>query len=225
MPPLPIPTGQDCILCGGPAGARALCEPCVRSLPLLPPHCPRCALPCPAAVPCGSCLRRAPCFDRTVAIWAYAFPLDRLIGALKFRHRLHLADFFAASLAQRIAERPGLLVALPLHRSRLAHRGFNQSQEIARRLARDLRIPLATRGLERCRATAAQSALPLRERVRNVRGAFRCRLDLRGTTVGVVDDVMTTGATLDEFADCLKRSGAESVTNLVLARTPSLTDP
>jgi ComF family protein len=108
---------------------------------------------------------------------------------------------------------------MPLHPERLAQRGFNQAVEIARSLARRTGLAVRPRGARRVKHTAPQAELPYEERERNVRGAFACDLDLSGKCVAVVDDVMTTGATLNELARVLKRAGAARVENLVVARS------
>jgi ComF family protein len=111
-------------------------------------------------------------------------------------------------------------VPVPLAFERHAERGFNQALEIARRLARALTVPLDADALLRVRHAAPQHLLALAERRRNVRGAFTVRADVRGRHMLVVDDVMTSGATLEEIASVLKKAGAARVTNLVVARTP-----
>src|SRR5690606_4454921 len=118
---------------------------------------------------------------------------------------------------------PDLLCPVPLGPLRLVERGYNQALELARPLSAALGVPLAPRLLERQVETAAQSGVAPRERRRNVRGAFALadgQPDVAGMHVGVVDDVMTSGHTLDELAGVLKRAGAARVTNLVFARTP-----
>ena len=211
--------GEDCLLCGAKGGPELLCPACIAELPGLPERCPRCALPSPAGAVCGSCLRRPPRFDATLALWRYEFPCDRLVQALKYRARLALAGFFARSLASRPLPEFDLIVPMPLHPKRLAERGFNQALEIARGLARHLGRPIEPRGVLRVKDTLPQTELPYEERAKNVRGAFLCRLDLSGASVAVLDDVMTTGATLNELARALKRAGATRVENLVIART------
>ena len=207
--------GEDCLLCGGKGGPELLCAACVAELPALPDACPRCALPSPAGAVCGSCLIHPPHFDATLALWRYEFPCDGLVQALKYRARLALAGFFARSLASRTMPEVDLIVPMPLHPRRLAERGFNQALEIARHLGR----PIAPRGVLRVKHTPPQTELPYEERAKNVRGAFLCKLDLSGASVAVLDDVMTTGATLNELARALKRAGAARVENLVIART------
>jgi len=176
-------------------------------------------MPSPQGAVCGACLVRAPAFDATLAAWAYRFPVDRLVIALKFHARLQLAPWFAAVLAPLVPGDVDRLAALPLHQSRLAGRGFNQAHEIARHLQKACKVPLIESGLRRRLATEEQSRLPHGARARNVRGAFQCDVDLHGLCVAVIDDVMTTGATLEEFAKTLKRAGAARVVNCVLART------
>jgi ComF family protein len=153
-----------------------------------------------------------------------------LVKDLKFRARLPLADIFAQQLAQAMATqlstRPGLMVPVPLSEARLTERGFNQAAEIARSLARHTGIPLQLHLCARIRDTRPQAGLPVSERRVNMRGAFTTLLnasalaELRGRHVLLVDDVMTTGHTLNELAACLKRQGAARVTNVVFARTP-----
>lgn len=209
----------DCALCGGNSGAEVLCAGCAAGLPVPPEVCPRCALPSARGAFCGSCLADPPRFDATLALWLYEFPCDRLVQALKYRGWLALAPFFARSLALRPLPTVHLVVPMPLHPQRLAQRGFNQAVEIARRLCRQTGLAFAPRGAKRVRDTAAQTDLPYNERARNVRRAFACDLDLSGKSVAVVDDVMTTGATLNELAGVLKRAGAARVDNWVIARS------
>ena len=209
---------QNCLLCDSPAARHPLCRACEAALPRLPARCPVCAMPSTGSLICGSCQRKPPAFDATLAALPYLFPVDRLIGAFKFHARLQLAPWFAALLAPLVPS-VNALIALPLHRTRLAERGFNQAHEVARRLALLTRTPLLIRGLVRTRQTDEQSRLPPGARARNVRGAFHCGSSLAGNTVALVDDVMTTGATLEECARTLKRAGAERVVNVVIART------
>lgn len=216
---------RSCLLCGDPATAQAVCAACAGDLPRLPLHpCPVCATPLPhPATSCGACLAAPPAFDATFAVWHYGFPLDALIQMLKFRgrpfaHRMAGADFLARGMLAGIHPQGTLVVPVPLSRERLRERGFNQALEMARPLARALRLPLAAGTLERVRETAPQSRLPWRARHGNVRNAFACRRDLDGAEVIVVDDVMTTGATLDAVAHALKQHGAARVSNWVAAR-------
>ena len=217
--------GGTCYLCrGGSAGA--LCAPCSAELPYLAgQRCPRCSLPGTAGAVCGRCLGEPPAFDATIAVFAYEFPADVLVQGLKFRSELALARLLADALCAEVraafAGAVELIVPVPLHDLRLRERGYNQSMEIARCLASSLGVPLAADACVRVRNTAAQLDLPLKARRENVRGAFSCRRALDGKTVAVVDDVMTTGATLGEVALTLKKFGAAQVVNWVVARTPA----
>lgn len=211
---------QPCILCGGASHTGSWCKACDAGLPYLrAPHCPVCALPTPHGATCGRCLRRAPLYEHTVAVFAYEFPLDKLIQSYKFNAQLALANAFARKLATRVSARPDCIVAMPLHPVRLRERGYNQSEELARRLAHDLNIPLSSSACQRVRDTPPQSSLPWKERGRNMRKAFTCSTDMRGKHVAMVDDVMTSGASLNELALALRRAGAREVSAWVVART------
>jgi ComF family protein len=211
---------QDCYACGAPAGRELLCPACLSELPLLAPdRCPQCALPSPHGQRCGACLRDAPHYDATLARWAYDFPIREMVLALKYQARLALAPWLARGLVDLKPHQADCVIALPLHPARLAERGFNQSVEIGRFLARQWGLPLLLDACVKDRLVEPQARLPWKARRNNIRGAFRCVADLNGKRIAVVDDVMTTGATLDEFAKTLKQRGAAHVTNLVIART------
>jgi len=210
--------GGSCYLCRGRARG-VLCADCDAELPRLRmPLCPRCALASPAGALCGRCLAEPPSYDATLAALAYEFPADALIQALKFRGELALAPFFGQLLLIGTLQ-IDLVVPVPLSTQRLKERGFNQAVEIAKVLAKRSGARLDSFCLRRTKDTAAQAGLPLAERRRNVRGAFACERALDGARVAVVDDVMTSGATLDEVAKALKSAGAAHVTNCVVART------
>jgi ComF family protein len=209
--------GGACFVCRG-AARSLLCEACRAELPRLGgPLCPRCALPAPAGAVCGRCLVEPPAYDATVAALAYEFPADALVHALKFRGELALAPLLAALLAAQVSGASAdRVIPVPLSAPRLKRRGYNQAAEIARHIARGkLELDLCVRP----RDAAPQMELPWDERQRNVRGAFRCLGELEGETIAVVDDVMTTGATLHELARTLKKAGAGRVVNWVVART------
>ncbi len=211
---------QPCLLCDTASRNGIWCSACDADLPYLTaPHCPICALPTLASATCGSCLQHAPAFDRTVAVFAYAFPLDKLVQALKYGEQLVLVNSLADKLAQRVVIRPDCIVPMPLHPVRLRERGFNQSLELARRIGRKLHIPLLDNVCQRVRDTPPQTALPWKERGRNMRKAFTCTQDLSGKHIAVVDDVMTSGASLNEVAQALRRAGAREISAWVMART------
>ena len=210
---------QDCLLCGATSGVALLCPDCATGLPQLPTQtCPVCASPTSGGETCGACLKQQPHFDATLACFVYAFPVDKLVQQLKFAHRLAIADFFARALLERGLPVADLIVPVPLSPQRLRSRGFNQAVEIARGLGQEGGIPLGLTVGRRTLEAPPQSTLPWKERRKNVRGVFECATDLSGKSVIVVDDVMTTGATLDEFARVLKDHGASRVINYVAVR-------
>jgi ComF family protein len=210
----------SCLLCAADSPASLLCRACTADLPKLPTAlCPQCSEETTLGERCGACLRDPPAFTRTIALFRYEFPVDRLVQALKYGHQLPLAAWFGFRLGERLAATDyDLLLPLPLHPSRLRTRGFNQSLEIARVTSKALGTPMNPNLLTRIRATPPQAELPLKERGRNVRGAFECARDLEGKRILLVDDVMTTGSTLREAARILKLHGAGQITVAVAAR-------
>ena len=213
---------QACALCAAPSGSALVCSACDAALPRLGPACPCCALPSPPGVleatPCGQCLARPPPWTRASAAFAYAYPLDRLVVALKYRGMVAYADFLADAVSARVDVQPDVLVPVPLARSRQRQRGFNQAGEIARRVARTCGIPLC-HGLDRVLEAPAQAASDRRERMRNMRHAFVGRPALAGRRIAIVDDVLTTGATLAAASRAARRAGADVVAAFVVART------
>lgn len=229
---------QSCVLCAAPSGAALLCEACERALPQLGAVCPRCALPSPRATICAACLHDPPPFDAATAAWIYAWPADRLLQAFKYGGRVALAEPFAEALARACrrardagadggadggrSERawPDALVAIPLTPARQRSRGFNQAQEIARSLGAELALPV-TRWLERVRDVPPQAAQGVRGRRGSVRGVFVADPRVAGASVAIVDDVMTTGATLAAAAAALRAAGASRIEAWAVARTPA----
>ena len=216
-----------CPACGNPAGpGLELCPGCEQILPILLHACPRCAIPYDhphTQGECGACQKRPPAFAHTVALYRYAPPVDHFIRELKFHQQLGLARLLGERLAQRLVRdtsRPELIVPVPLHRARLYERGYNQALEIARPIARALGVPLDFRSLIRTRPTVTQSELSLELRRRNVRGAFAVRGEagLRGMSIALVDDVMTTGSTVEAASQTLLAAGASEVEVWVVAR-------
>ena len=215
-----------CPACGATAerGLR-LCRGCTRTLPILRHACPRCAKPYEHADihgDCGVCQKRPPAFQRSVALYRFDPPVDHFIRELKFNRQLGLARLLGEHLAERLARepRPDRIIPVPLHRARLRERGFNQALEIARPLARALGVPLDFKILQRVRATLPQTGLAVAARRKNVRNAFRLHDadSLRGQHVALVDDVMTTGSTVQAAAKCLRAGGADKVEIWVVAR-------
>lgn len=210
-----------------------VCGTCWRSiLPLTPPLCDRCGDPLPTwrsiSLPlslCPRCRRTSRRVDRARAIGAYAGALRAIIHAMKYEGRRSLARPLAALMRVRGAdalEGAECLVPVPLHRSRRRERGFDQAADLARHLGLPVR-----HALRRLRATASQTGLPAAQRHRNVRGAFvatRAARRLIGRTIVLIDDVSTTGATLEACARALKEAGMKEVRALTAARVVSRTD-
>ncbi len=217
---------QDCVLCDA-ADSQVVCAPCRQGLPRSVNACPSCAARNHHSI-CGACLSERPAFDATVAAFQYQFPLDRLVQSFKFNANLALVDFFAEVLAEKIrlqqlqlqSPETGTItiVALPLANGRLATRGFNQSALIADALGHRLGLKVANSAMLRIRETPPQSGLSRQARLKNIKGAFDCADAVDGQHIALVDDVMTTGATLSEAARILKKAGAKTVDAWVLAR-------
>lgn len=210
---------ERCALCNAAAPLRSLCGSCELELPWLPvKHCPQCALPTPSPNVCGACLSHPPKFDSITAAFVYEWPLAPLIQQYKYGGNLVLARLFAHALNSKISGEVDLVIPMPLAPLRLAERGFNQALEIARIVSSVKKIRLAAHACRRIRESAPQATLPWKERGRNIRGAFVCDMDLRGLRVAVVDDVLTTGATLNELARNLRKAGAIEIQGWVVAR-------
>lgn len=220
-----------CAVCrSGTRGAPGrLCEACVLRHAPMRPRCPRCALArSTGGAPCGACLRAPPPWSTAVALADYGYPWDGLLAALKFRAALDLVPALAERLAQRVggagSAAVDLVVPVPLAAGRLRERGYNQAALLAAPLAARLRRPCASRALARPRDTAQQMALPRAQRAANVRGVFAvapgAAVALRGRRIALVDDVLTTGATLGEATRALLGAGAAEVHVWVVARTP-----
>jgi ComF family protein len=213
-----------CLLCGGRSDADGLCEGCRNSLPRLTGlRCPVCAIPDPTGERCGRCLGEPPHFDRVVPAFFYQFPATVLIRDLKYQGNLACARPLASGLADALDAEPypDLIIPMPLARGRLASRGFNQSMEIARLVATEFGLDISVDTCHKSREGIPQATLPWKQRAKNVRNSFVCDADLHGKSVAVIDDVLTTGATLNELALTLKRRGAREVIGWIAARTPA----
>jgi len=225
-----------CILCGG-AGDDGLdlCTGCRTDLPGIAPCCGRCALPLPPGrldgALCGRCQRRPPPFEHCVAAFRYQDPLPALVAGIKFRGRMNHLRLLGALMADAIvdqrttptgaeAQDPDAIIPVPLHHRRLRERGYNQALELARHLSDRLDLPMDPHCCSRHRPTPPQSSLERRARLTNVRGAFATHRRQDGRHLVVVDDVVTTGATVAELARSLRQAGATRVDIWCLARTP-----
>ena len=213
---------SSCLLCGS-STTDGLCAACAAELPENMCACVRCALPLYDAeqAMCGRCLKKLPAFDAAWSPFIYAQPLEWMIAQLKFNAKLLQADLLADLMLQRLpmrAAKPDCIMPVPLHNKRLRQRGFNQSVELARPLARALQVKLDLTSCQRVRATSPQTGMKAVQRRRNLRGAFEFKNNQNYHHVVLFDDVMTTGATLNELAGLLKQKGVHRVDVWSLAR-------
>jgi ComF family protein len=215
-----------CLLCldAGQGPRLDLCRGCEDDLPRNLSVCPTCAMAVASAGRvCERCLLRSPAFDGAFVPYRYEFPLVELIHRLKYGGQVSVARILGTLLARRIAERglPGVdaIVPVPLHPSREVRRGYNQAAEIARFAAELLHLPVEDRLAERVRNTEEQAALPAIVRRVNVSGAFevRARSPLPAS-IAIVDDVLTTGATVDALAQAFRRAGCRHIEVWAVAR-------
>lgn len=210
-------------MCGLPAPGEKVCARCRADLPWIRCWCGRCGTPLasspPAGVYCGACQQKAPPFAGAFAPLHYAFPIDAMIKALKFGRRLELAPVLADCMLPWLTRHSACfdaLVPVPLHRWRNARRGFNQADELARYLRARTGLPIS-HCVRRERRTRTQSGLEFAERQSNMRGAFRATRGRLCRHALLVDDVMTTGATVRELSRTLLDAGVESVSVLTAA--------
>jgi ComF family protein len=164
-----------------------------------------------------------PIYDSCYAMFYYVPPIDYLITACKFRHKLNYTKLLGLLLAKfltaRLTDLPELIIPVPLHKQRLAERGYNQALEIARPISHALHIPLDYSCCRRTRATQAQTELTLQARHKNVKNAFAIQREITAKRIAIVDDVMTTGSTVAELAKALKCYGVQHIQVWCCART------
>lgn len=218
--------GNPCVLCLGPSRHLGICEPCAESLPRNHQSCRQCAQPLPGTAQgllCGRCQHKPPPFHQTVAPWLYRYPVSAAVSRYKFHgdraSGRALTQLLAKHLQQNEGMRPEALIPCPIYPARFRKRGFNQAAEMAEWLGRALDVPVLQNRCRRIAMAAPQASLDRRGRMRNLRGNF----EIRGrvpTHVAIIDDVMTTGATVSALARVLRTGGAKRVDVWVIARTP-----
>ncbi len=210
-----------CLLCGTSNQGDCLCPACCEQLPKLGHACPRCASPLQQTALCGSCLNKSPEQDASFSLFRYHAPIDRLIVALKYHDALVLSHFFASQMAEQLKTRPlpHLLIPIPLHPKRLRERGYNQSLELAKQLSKQLNIPVRHDILIRIRDTPPQASLPFSERKNNMKQAFQINNTDIPSHIALIDDVLTTGHTVDVAAKTLRKIGVQNIEVWTVART------
>ena len=222
--------GGLCVACLSSQAFNSLCQPCRGDLPVNRWHCRCCALP--LAFPssellCGDCMKHPPAFDSSFIPWRYQYPLDGMIGRYKYRGqrkfgRPLMADF--ADLVQKARldgaiAMPEVLVPWPMDARRRRQRGFNQAQDIAETIASALDLPVDNGLVRRVRRVRSQRELNREARLANLRGVFEV-IPPVPERIAIVDDVVTTGATVRVLSSALREAGARNIQVWALARTP-----
>lgn len=214
-----------CLLCGDPGFMQKdLCEPCLLSLPYNLSACARCGQSLTetgAASLCGRCQTKPPAYDKTFALFCYEQPVRHLILSLKFNKAYPCARLLGQLLSEALigsSEKPELLIPIPLHKSRYRQRGFNQATEIARTVSKHLKIPLELNACKRALPTQPQTELPAKQRLKNIKNAFQIVKPIQAQHVAILDDVVTTGATVNELAKQLRKSGVKMIEIWAIAR-------
>lgn len=217
---------HHCFLCGESLvneRSGQLCRRCQQDLPYFQRVCEQCGrelatTPESSLSRCGSCLSRPPLFDRVISAYVYASPVKQLVTQFKYQRQLAIGVILADSILARIQETGTsvnqpveAILPVPLHPSRLRQRGFNQALELARPIASKLDLPLLISSVHRHRNTPEQSSLTGKERRQNLKNAFSMEKQIPYKSLAIVDDVMTTGSTVEELCRLLKKNGVEYI--------------
>lgn len=227
---LKVNSAGSCVACLDPVASFGLCAGCRDALPWNRWQCRQCALPLAFAsdqMICGECLKDPPPFTRVIAPWHYRFPVDRMIHRYKALGQRAYAKPLLQGLAQHLMGRlddhpgwrPDLLIPSPMHPARRRDRGFNQAADLAEHLSQALALPWSPGLAVRTRRAPSQRGLDRQARLTNLAGVFQV-VETPPAHVAIIDDVVTTGATVRLFAGALKNAGADEVQVWALARTP-----
>lgn len=219
-----------CWLCLMPLALhqQGICSLCYRQLPIYPTCCPRCGLPAAYDnIDCGRCRLHTPPWQVLISVSDYEPPISLLVKQFKFYQTSALAMVLSRLILlrwlhhrrSRQLTRPEIILAVPLHQRRAWHRGFNQAELLARKLAHWISCCYVPQGLQRIRAGKLQHSLSASARRKNLRGAFKLGTDVCGRHIAVVDDVVTTGSTVSEISRLLIAAGAASVQIYCLCRS------
>jgi ComF family protein len=221
---------HTCVLCAERSNQpRDLCTACEKELPWTSLACKQCGIRLPTSSTsdtCGQCQTSSPAFDHVFALCDYEEPIDRMITAAKFNHQLVYTRILGELLAQNAEQNwykqqslPALLLPVPLHNTRLRERGYNQALEITKAAAKKLKLPIGKHYCQRAKATVPQSSLAHHERDKNVKNAFILQKPLTVKHVAIIDDIVTTGHTVDELSKVLRQAGVERIDVWCCART------
>ena len=226
-----------CIICRQTVNQAAvnagieLCVQCYDGLTANSHCCFRCALPLSDEISeqvlCGRCISKLPYFDYVHSLFRYEDAVISLVHQLKFSEKITFSRTLGEMLLSRLQaempmleDRPDCLLPVPLYKSRMRQRGYNQSIEIARIMAKNLQIPIVYDAVLRRRSTESQTGLNAKQRQKNIRGAFEIVQQIKFKHVLIIDDVVTTGSTVNELAKLLKKNSVERVGVLSIARAP-----
>ncbi len=213
-----------CLLCRKTSNT-ALCSECVKELPWLGSACPICAAPLATDAICGQCQLRKPLFDRTICLARYQLPVSYLIKQFKFHQGLAYGRACSQLLTAKLQEYyrhhtlPEVIIPIPLAKARLRQRGFNQAVELAKPIGKQLHIPLDYKSCLRTRNTLPQTDIAAKARKQNVSDVFAMHNKNHYTHVALIDDVMTTGHTVNECSRVLRQTGIQTIDVWCIART------
>ena len=208
---------KQCIICNKNLSLNyPTCDDCYFKLPFEISGCSRCGQPFAANLDhCGNCIANPPIYDKCFCAFQYSHPIDEKIRQFKYSERPELASDLAKLLVREInnnqLERPELLIPVPIHINKLRNRGFNQALELTKYLSSSLKIPYKTGIIVKHQATAPQVQQTLSQRKRNIRGCFSYKKNITAKHVAIIDDVITTGATVAEITKILKRNGVNYI--------------
>lgn len=221
----------SCLLCQQGVKAGLVCPICYQDLKQIYPHCERCGLPLASQQSqCGQCISHPPIFTQLTACGLFDAPLYQLIYKLKYQQQAIYSQVLGRLLAEKInaryganaqAPRPQALIPVPLHSRKERQRGFNQAQLIANHCAKQLNIPCQAHWLTRVKDTASQTQLNLKQRQKNMHQAFAIKhLPVGIKRVAIIDDIVTTGATVYSLCKALRQAGVEQIEIWCICRTP-----
>lgn len=214
---------SDCLFCCEPSGRGfALCGGCEQSLPFLPQVCPRCALPPDDEENGCICIKKPPSYDAIQAVFDYAWPLNHIMTKWKYHGQFYFALMLAELMVKRLTPRypPDCIMPVPLHPHRLRQRGFNQCIELAKHIAKSQNLPLDRRSCTRIINNPSQSQLSAIDREKNINiSTFAVRSDFKAQHVLIIEDIVTTGATMNALSLSLKRQGVQTVEIWCCCRT------